>query len=517
MGSKGFWGCARGRLFLRALSFVFLLAGARAADIQHIFIVHTNDIHGALLPGAAVWLDRNFPPPLANAAGALTVIRELRDSAVRHNYGFLLLDGGDVFKGTPLGDFTRGQAVVDFFRRAGYDAVAPGNHDFDLGWEVLKQMVDSSGIPWVATNVRMKESDTPPGFLVPSVIFERGGVKIGVMGMLTRYLSGLVNESALDGIEVLPYYEVARAEVRRLREAGAEIIIALNHIGFTHDQRFADSVPGVDVVIGAHSHTGVEPPYESPKNHTIIQQAYSKLSAIGVLDIRFDTRSRRIVGYEGRLLDLLGDEIPKDFAYYRHLNSLRAAAEQGFNEVLGYAPRELTRDGFTESPLGNLLTDAMRELFNVDIAIHNSAGIRANLPAGPITYRDVYAVDIFGNTVVTGKWTGRQVREMLEVSVNGHHAIFQVSGLKMTYTRKRPAGTRVVEVWVNGVPLDSDRVYTVATNSYLASGTGDYRVFAEGADLEDSFTLLRDVLAVYIRRHSPVTARVEGRIVCLDR
>ncbi|MCR4423770.1 MAG: bifunctional UDP-sugar hydrolase/5'-nucleotidase [candidate division WOR-3 bacterium] len=506
----------KGSDVLRGIALFLILVTLGFSQVQHIFIVHTNDIHGALLPGEAYWLDKNFPPPLANASGAMTVIRELRDSATRNGFGFLLLDGGDIFKGTPVGDFTRGQAVVDFFRRAGYDAVAPGNHDFDMGWWVLKELVDSLQIPWVATNVRVKGTDTAPGFLVTSTIFERGGVKIGLLGVLTKYLYGMVNESLIGNLSVLPYYEVAREEVKRLRDQGADIVVALNHIGYSHDQRFADSVPGVDIIIGAHSHTGVEPPYESPKNHTIIQQAYSKLSTVGVLDISFDLKTRQIVGYQGKLIDLLGDEIPRDLIYARHLDSVRAVAEKGFDEVLGYCKRELTRGGFIETPAGNLITDAMRERFNTDIAIHNSAGIRANIPAGPVTYRHVYQVDVFGNTVVTGKWTGKQVKEMLEVSVNGHHAIFQVSGVKMRYTKKKPIGERVVSVLVNGEPLDSNRVYTVATNSYLAAGSGDYRIFAEGQDIEDSYLPLRDVIADYIRRHSPVDAQIEGRIVLID-
>lgn len=501
-------------LFPLGLFLGFVVPGY--GKVQHILLVHTNDIHGALLPGAAVWLDKNYPPPLANASGAMTVIKELRDSAVKKGFGFLLVDGGDIFKGTPVGNFTQGQAVVDFFRRAGYDAIAPGNHDFDLGWWVLKELVESSQIPWIATNVKVKGSDTAPGFLLPSTIFERGGVKIGFLGVLTKYLSGLVNESLIGNLTVLPYYEVAQTEVQKLREQGAEIVVALNHIGYTHDQRFADSVAGIDIIISAHSHTGVEPPYESSKNHTIIQQAYSKLSAVGVLDISFDTRARRIVGYQGKLIDLLADVTPRDLTYAQYLDSVRVLAEKGFDEVLGYSKRELTRGGFIETPAGNLITDAMRERFNTDIAIHNAAGIRANIPAGTVTYRDIYQVDIFGNTVVTGKWSGKQVKEMLEVSVNGHHAIFQVSGVRMSYTLKKPPGERVVAVFVNGEPLDSNKIYTVATNSYLAAGSGDYRIFAEGQEIEDSYLPLRDVIADYIRRNSPVDARVEGRIVLID-
>lgn len=487
------------------------------AGVQRLYVVHTNDIHGALLPAEAYWLNRNFPPPLANAPGALNVIRELRDEAAARGYGFLLLDGGDVFKGTPLGDFTRGQVTVDFFRRAGFDAVAAGNHDFDFGWPVLKAMVDSSGVPWLATNVRVAGADTPPGFLKSSVLLERGGIKVGLFGLITMYLRGMVTDSQIGNLDILPYYDRARNEVAGLREQGADIIVALNHIGYSHDRRVADSVSGIDVIIGAHSHTGVKPPHETPRNHTVIQQAYSKLSTVGLLELDYDTEARTVVGYRGRLIDLMGEEVPMDREYLAWLDSTRAEAERGFDEVLGRSARELTRGGFIETPAGNLITDAMREYAGADIALHNSAGIRASIPEGEVTFRHVYAVDIFGNTLVTGTYTGQQIREMLEVSVNGHHAIFQVSGLKMTYTKKKPVGQRVLLVTINGEPLRPEQKYRVATNSFLAAGGGDYGVFLDGEDIEDSYLPLRDVIARYIRRHSPVDARVEGRITLADR
>jgi 5'-nucleotidase/UDP-sugar diphosphatase len=447
----------------------------------------------------------------------VNVIRELRDEAQQKGYGFLLFDGGDVFKGTPLGDFTKGQSTVDFYKRAGYDAVAVGNHDFDFGWEVLRAMVDSSGLPWFAANLHVAGTDTQPPWLSSGRVFERGGIKIGVFGLITKYLRGMVRDSLIGPLDVLPYYEVARNEIVELRRQGAEVIVALDHIGYSHDRYLADSVPGIDAIIGAHSHSGIRPPYESARNHTVIQQAYSKLSTVGVLDLAIDSATRTVVGYEGRLIDLMGEAVPMDMSYLAWLDSVRAKAEKGFDETLGVSRRELTRGGSEETPAGNLITDAMREYFNADIAVHNSAGIRANIPAGVVTYRTVYNVDIFGNTAVTGLYTGAQVREMLEVSINGHHAIFQLSGVKMVYTKQKPIGQRVLSITVNGQPLDTVKVYKVVTNSYLAAGSGEYGIFTRGQDLEDSFLPLRDVMAAYIKRHSPVDARIEGRIVAVDK
>ncbi len=491
--------------------------GLSLAGVQHLYIVHTNDIHGALLPGTAFWLNPDFPPPLANAPGALVLIRELREEAVRKGYGFLLLDAGDVFKGTPLGDFTRGQAVIDYFNRAGYDAISVGNHDFDLGWWTLKELVDSSRMPWVCSNLKVAGTDTPPGFLKSQLVFDRGGIRIGLFSLITKYLRGMVTDSMIGDLDVRPYEEDTRRALADLRQAGADIIIGLTHIGERHDRRLADSIYGIDVIIGGHSHSGIQPAYEAPASHTIMQQAYSRGSAVGLLDISIDTGTRKIVGYRGQLINTYGEAVPKDLAYLAHLESLNARAEKGFDEVIGRSVRELTRAGMVECPAGNLIADAMREYAHADIAVHNSAGIRTNFPEGDITYRHVYNVDAFGNTLVTGTYTGTQIKEMLEVSVNGHHAIFQVSGLKMTYTKRKPIGSRVLSVTIAGQPLRLDKTYLVATNSYLAAGSGEYGVFAAGENVEDTYLPLRDVIAAYIRMHSPVDARVEGRIVLIDK
>ena len=103
------------------------------------------------------------------------------------------------------------------------------------------------------------------------------------------------------------------------------------------------------------------------------------------------------------------------------------------------------------------------------------------------------------------------------MSVNGHHAIFQVSGLKMVYNKKKPIGQRVLSITVNGQPLDPAKKYKVVTNSFLAAGSGEYGVFLDGEDIEDSYQPLRDVMAAYIRNHSPVDATVEGRIIAVDK
>ncbi|MCX8014759.1 MAG: 5'-nucleotidase C-terminal domain-containing protein, partial [candidate division WOR-3 bacterium] len=241
--------------------------------------------------------------------------------------------------------------------------------------------------------------------------------------------------------------------------------------------------------------------------------AYSRLTAVGLLKLKIERQTKKIAGYEGKLLNLFGEEIVLNKDYLNRLATWQAEVEKGFDDVIGICKRELTRSGFEESPIGNLITDAMREFANADIAVTNSGGIRANLPQGEITYRHLYKVEQFGNTAVTMTMTGEQVWQMLEVSVIGYHAIFQVSGVKMVYNRKAPPNKKLISVEINGQPIDFKREYKVVTNNFLAAGGGSYGIFKQAKDVEDTYVLIRDIVAQYIKRHSPIDYKVEGRII----
>ncbi|MEO0076670.1 MAG: bifunctional UDP-sugar hydrolase/5'-nucleotidase [candidate division WOR-3 bacterium] len=480
---------------------------------EEIWILHVNDIHGALTPSEGYWMNPDFPPPIGNGPAAITVVNNLRAQAKARNIPVLVFDIGDWFSGTPLGDFSYGKSVIEFLNLINIDASVIGNHDFAFGLDTLKSLIRMLNAPVLCANLVKTGTDSIPEFLRPTMIIERDGLKIGLFGLITHYLTGMVSPEQMPGLSVLKHYVGAANSIAKLKEQGADIIIGLTHSGFSHDQRLADSVPGIDVIIGGHSHSGVQPPFETPRNHTIICQAYSRLTAVGFLKLKIDQQTKRIAGYEGKLLNLFGEEIPLNKDYLNRLAVWSAEVEKGFDDVIGISRRELTRAGFEESPIGNLITDAMREFANADIAVTNSGGIRANLPQGEITYRHLYKVEQFGNTAVTMTMTGAQVWQMLEVSVIGYHAIFQVSGVKMVYDRKAPPNKKLISVEINGQPIDFNREYRVVTNNFLAAGGGSYGIFKQAKDVEDTYTLIRDILAQYIRRHSPIDYKVEGRII----
>ncbi len=498
--------------------FCFLFYFLTASVPEHLYILYTNDIEGGLLPSTAWWINPYFPPPIGNAAAAATYIKQRRSEADSLGYGFLLLDTGDMFVGSPLGEFSRGRAVVDYFNYCGYDILSPGNHDYDMGVEVFKDFVGNVNARFICSNIVYADTRENVEYLKPFTVFEFEGLKIGIFGLLTEYMNGMTTPERFKNHIVLPEIETARRYVDTLKSKGVDLIFAMTGIGLRHDKRLAEQVPGIDVIFGSHSSTALEEPYEDSINHTIICQNYSHLTSIGVLDLTIDKKIRKIKKYNGELVDLLSDEIEHDTILLKILNDWEQTTKKGFDEIIGYAKNDLNRAGFEESEMGNLITDAMRDYFNADIAIHNSGGIRANLKKGEITYKDCYYVDALSNTAVLMRMTGEQIIRMLEVGVNGHHAIFQVSGIKFSYNSKKPINERVLEVrLMNGEPIRMDKDYLLVTNSFLAGGGGDYAIFREGKDIQDTFTYLRNIIADYIKRHSPIEQGIEGRIVDVAR
>lgn len=501
----------------RILKIVFLLLLLPLASVaekwQRLVILHTNDIHGHLPPEQAWWINPNFPPPIGNAAGAAAVIREERERAERNGWGFLLLEGGDIFQGTPTGEFSKGRAVIEYMNRMGYDAMTIGNHDLDRGPDLFRQLASEASFPALGANLVDSATGALPDYLKPYVILERGGLKIGILGITNERLRGMQTPENMKGLDILPEIATARKWLDTLRAKGVDLVIGLSHAGFYRDKVIADSVPGFDVIVGAHSHTGLRQAYECPNNHTIVVQTFGHLSTVGKLELMIDPKTKQIVGYQSELRELFTEEVPPDTAELRKIRQWTDLAEAGYDSVIGLAEVDMVRAGGPkESSLGNLMADAIREAAKTDVAFQNSGGIRDDILRGEITYRQIYKVDGFSNTIVTMDMTGEQLLTALEVSVMGGHGIFQVSGLRMVFDPKRPPMDRLVSVEVGGKPIDPKAKYRVATNSFLAAGGGNYRIFQEAENWEDTGHLVRQAMVNYISRHSPVDVRTEGRI-----
>ncbi|MDQ0220135.1 hypothetical protein ELQ35_22095 [Peribacillus cavernae] len=492
-------------------------------------IMHTNDTHAHLEQ-----IPRRF-----------TAINQIRSETANS----LLLDAGDVFSGTLYFNKYLGQADLEFMNKIGYDAMTFGNHEFDKTSQVLADFVGKAQFPIISANINFSKDselknleenkiDDPGanGKIYPAAIEEIDGANVGIIGLTTEETTFLANPS--ENIVFENAVEKARITVAELKEKGINKIIVLSHLGYYADQKLADEVEGIDIIVGGHTHTKLMQPdvFNSDGEPTLVVQAGEYGNYLGRLDATFD-ETGKLTKWNGRLIDLTLKNEAGEFIYAEdewaksRLAELSAPIEEMKKQVVGSTAvaldGERTNVRSKETNLGNLVADAMlakaKESVNATIAMQNGGGIRASMNDGDITLDEVLTVMPFGNTLVTVDLTGEEIIQALEHSVSavetGAGQFMQVSGVRFKYDPSYPAGDRVYAVEVNAengdAPIEPAKVYTVATNAFIADGGDGYTMFKKAKDegrITELFVVDYEVLNNYLSKNSPVSPQVEGRI-----
>lgn len=501
-------------------------------------IMHTNDTHAHL----------------DNIARRITAIKQVRQA----HPNSLLLDAGDVFTGTLYFNEFNGLADLEFMNLARYDAMTFGNHEFDKGTATLANFVKDAKFPFVSANVDFSKdanlktrfnnsvsSNPENGQIYNGIIKKVNGEKIGIFGLTTAETE--VISSPGDDVVFENYIEEAKEAVKAFEAQGVNKIIALTHIGFDdgggdNDLTLAKEVEGIDIIVGGHSHTTLAKPVvdTTGEEPTIIVQANEYSKYLGTLDVEFD-KNGKVIGHDGKLIDIDKKvnntyELQDDPEATQILDTkYKPTVLEKQNTIVGQAAIDLiggnppARVG--ETNLGNLITDAMlakAKTINPEtvIALQNGGGIRATVPAGNITLAKILEVMPFGNTLGIMRLTGAEIKEALEFSVKDVPKPFggflQVSGLKFTYDSRKLVGERVLTVEVNEggkyVPLDPNKTYVVATNTFTAKGGDGYTMFEkaykEGRVSEPGYVdweMFKDYITA--QPNQTVNPSVEGRIV----
>ncbi len=518
--------------------------GSAAADVERpaarpgidsLVLLHTNDTHAWLMPHK-----REDGTLKGGAAARAALIDHERKSAPQS----LLLDAGDVFQGTPFFNFFRGVPDYRAMSEMRYDLNALGNHDLDdgpLAWIRASKGTDLSfvcanvfvaaesawadgrpdvpaaarrGARWVGGKSVVAKA--PLRYLAPPyrVLRLGDGRTVAVFGLMTRGLTNIVATRPNGGVAVGNPVTIARALVPKLRRE-ANVVVCLSHMGLDADRELAERVSGIDVIIGGHSHIPLKRPLltknGTPNGYhgTVIAQAGSRGEYLGRTVLY--TEDERPVRFAGTLLPVrpADGEDPRVAALLRpYEDEFGAAMSQRIFQTKARVPSTGLREG--ETPLGNFVADALRKAANADIALINSGGIRAALPAGTVTVGDVYSVLPFDNRIVVVPMPGWRVRELLDFTGRriGKGGFGQVSGVSFVI-----GGDRAVNIQVNGEMLDSNRAYRVATVDYLYDGGDGYTIFQKAGPAEETRIYLRDAALTFLAENPDYKFRKEGRIV----
>ncbi|PLV60395.1 bifunctional UDP-sugar hydrolase/5'-nucleotidase [Thermotoga sp. KOL6] len=475
-----------------------LLVGVR------LTILHVNDTHGH------AWaFDEYRNPGIGGLAAIATIVEEVKREVESQGGYVIFLHAGDINTGVPESDLQDAIPDIVGFNMIGLAAMAVGNHEFDNPREVLLKQMKFADFPFLSANI-VKEDGEP--FFTPYVVEDLGGLKVAVIGFTTEettileplYLEGLKFENAL---------KIAQKLAPELKEQ-ANVVVALAHLdwgeeakeGVTTTHQLA-RVEGIDVVIAGHSHyLGSE-----VVDGKIVASAGDYGKYVGRLDL--DIENGKIVAwhweaipvnlkvYENGKYRYVGKPylenryVAKALEYFKKIGNEKLDTVIGETKILLDGEREHVRSRSTN--LTNLITDAMRWRVGADIALTNGGGIRASIRPGKITVRDILTVLPFGNTLYVLNLTGEQIMKVLEYAATvpeGKGAFLQVSGLTW-----RSKDGKVVEVLVNGEPLDPKKVYKVVTNNYMAGGGDGYTMLKEWGGYDTGF-LMSDAVIEYIQK-----------------
>ncbi|WP_018899741.1 bifunctional UDP-sugar hydrolase/5'-nucleotidase [Rhizobium sp. 2MFCol3.1] len=523
---------------LLTASVLALSSSAAFADYQ-LNILHINDFHSRIeainkFDSTCSAEEESKKECFGGAARLKTAIDQRRAALAGQNV--LTLNAGDNFQGSLFYSTYKGTAELEMVNAIKFDAMTLGNHEFDDGEKALAPFMDKVAFPVTAANVEISDASTIKKKPEPSVVLEIGGQKIGIIGVVTTETPELASPGP--NVKFTDDVAAITKEAAKLKAEGVNKIIALTHVGYTRDLSDIAKIPDVDVVVGGHSHTllsNTDPKAEGPyptmvdnpggyKVPVVTAASYSKY--LGDVVITFDDN--------GVVKEAKGDPILIDSSFTpdpqiaARITELAKPIEDLRKKVIGSSEGPIEGDRkvcrVEECSMGNLVADAMLDRGKsqgMQIAIQNGGGLRSSIDGGDVTQGEVITVLPFQNTLATFQLTGADIRAALENGLGkieeGAGRFPQVAGMKYSFDKSKPPGSRVVSVEVKDgdafAPLDEAKTYGVVTNNYMRAGGDGYSIFATaGKNAYDFGPDLADVTADFLAAHSPYKPYTDGRV-----
>ncbi len=508
-------------------------------------IMFSNDVHGGIDRDEATFMNPEFPPKLGGGASHATLIKHVR-SLKNENRDNLLLDAGDFFQGHPVGTVTNGKAVMKYYNMIGYDALTIGNHEYDIPEDKLVETLQLAEFPILSCNIVNRQTGQLVDYVEPYIMVEKMGVRIAIIGLTTVDTELMSFPENIKNIDVLDEIETLTKYVKIVREdENADVVLVLGHMGLPYDpqeaydrrykndevvkktkyygwdsQEILHNVPGVDLLIGGHMHKGFKEPWIDPVTHGMAIQGYAFGSNLGWLTLTIDKDSKTVSGYElpshynGLLISMFEDEFPLDKEIDELISAEKKIAEKGMDDVIGMAEVSLNRINVdAQSLMGNTVADAMRLESGADFSFINLGGIRAEIQAGPVTYRDIFSVMPFDNQLIAFKCDGLFLKKIIETRVAGSRHGLVTSGGKVVYSKEREDFDRVTTLLINGEEWQPNKIYTVATTDFLMQGNAGLSLLTKVKEenIIRMETNLRDAIANHFRKRSPIETEIDSR------
>ncbi len=521
-----------------------LAAGAPSppGETVTLTVLHTSDLHGSVLP----FDDARNRPAEGSLAQVSTLVKAIRKEA---RGPVLLLDSGDTIQGTPLEQFAHVRwgepsPTMAAMNAIGYRAMAVGNHEFNFGLEVLDRARHQAAFPFLSANV-VKAGSGAPAFR-PYTVLEAGPLRVGVLGLTTPRVPGWELPDHYRGLAFQPMDEAARRWVPVLRQReGCDLVIVLAHTGFERDPETGEpsggeeenfgwrltKVPGIDLLLTGHTHRNIPP---RRLNGVIVSQPSARARRLTRIDLDLVRKDGAwtLARFRGENLPVRGVEPDPAVAGPAETVHRRVAAALDGPVGTVTAPVSVRGCRLGDCAALDLIHAVQLEASGADLSLASLLSDRTpDLEPGPVSWRWVYALYTYPNTLVKVRLTGRQVLDVLEHAARYYdglrcgesgectvltdpavrrYNVDTMAGLSYRVDPLAPEGNRIRDVRFGGIPLDLHAEFTLVCNNYRAAGGGGFPHIPEAEVLWTSSTEMTDLIGDWLERHDPWRPVVDG-------
>jgi len=473
---------------------------SQKAETIDLHIIHLNDIHGNIEPQIEKSVSAESPVGGLAHMGAL--VRQLREE----NPVSILLNAGDVTQGSFESEISQGKPIMDVLNYLGFDALELGNHDFAMGRAALQAMIGHITAPILGANIQSISTSKTIDGVNASLLKDVGGVKVGIIGVDTPKVTEYVRPEEIEGMKFPEPEKVVREQIDILKRNGADVIVVVSHLGLPEDRALAKNVSGIDAIVGGHTHTVL--PEGEKVGDTMIVQAGCNNQYVGDLTLSIDPSTKKIRASRSRLVPVRTDSIAPDKNIEKIIAPYLEQSGRIGSEVVGKAESELKYCYKEITPLGQHMADAARIKAGTKLSLVSGKMLRAGLPKGDITKKQLF--NSYPNTedLVSLKIQGKHIKTELENRFSDDsRAVIVPSGFSFTVDKSRPNGDRITSITVDGKPMDMEAEYDIAVTDNQAR----YPAFKTARDLK-TICSLREAWTEYVTKSTMLTNELDGRV-----
>ncbi len=429
----------------------------------------------------------------------------------------LLLDAGDESK-----CLWHGKDVYEGLSLLQTDAMVLGNHEFDRGETDLLECISYANdhFPVLCANIINRESGKPIKGTLPYILLHKRDVTIGILGLSSSYTPYIVEKSAFEPFEMLDSVKVIKQYVPEMKAQGADIIILLSHFPFYPDEsgelfEVFDQVKDlpIDVFIGGH----IPGDYAKAVGSTAIVKGGFHGVSLPHVALFYDTDLHCVVERRTEVLDVLNGLTQKDEKVDAFVARVTAPYRAYYEEEITIAKEVIPMYLNKESPLGDLISDAVRDAVNTDVVYLNCTSCGRGLEKGIITPYKISKAIYFNEHIQLTQMSGKDLRMLFELvhepEIFGNNAEVMFSGLRVVIDHNQPAGKKVISIQRDGVEIDENCIYSVATSKYMSSGGNGTSSFAERFRFHELSITTHQAIIQYLRKKERIKAEIDQRYV----